>query len=90
MGEIFWEGIYLSLFSPFRPKVILTEARSSREHIYLLFANLVFDGLLPAVLFSTLLLGFFFLPESRTGRLRFPAPSVSLFLDQTSFQKSST
>jgi len=62
------------------PKVILTEARSSRDHIYLLFANLVFDGLLPLVLFAILLLKLFFLPESRTGRLRSPLPLLFCIL----------
>jgi len=62
------------------PEVVLTEARSSREHIYLLFSNLFFDALLPAVLFSTLILGFFFHPGSRTGRLRNPLPLLFCIL----------
>ena len=80
-----WDPVQFNstLFSSFRPKVILTEARSSRDHIYLLFANLIFDGLLPTLLFSTLLFGLFFLPGSRAGRLRCRHVQSPYFLTKT-------
>ena len=82
------EGLKSKLISPpFRPEVTLTEARSGRDHFYLLFANLAFDGLLPAFIFSTLLLGFFLLPKSRTSRQRWgaTAPTISFFLSSPDF-----
>ena len=68
-----------------RPQVIITEERSGKDVAYLLFANLLFDFLVPAFVFLMLLPGFLLPSKSRAVKLRYE--QLHLFLQHYSDQK---